>query len=895
MWTQQSSSSASTTMPTGTNNRTVIIENKNKNHDNDILFKRKRSNDETNDIAPKEIPISPLKLKRVYNNNDLRTLNLQCYDTSFIKNTQYEKDMENKAMDNYQFVIVPQNQDDKSSTNIPNMIPFFDYTSPLLLSNKNYKSQSSSSTIIENNKTSVRLVTEESTPCDSCKKQMNNIELLRKFNCTFEHTYCLGCIIKMTKQCIASTTRPKCLVDYCNYQLTIDDINYLPIELYDIQLLLKLYNFNVKQEQEVEQDVRLKCDKCSLYYDSILFDIHLNECTGRGMMIPCEVCFCPYEFSQFGTHTLQCTNDDDSTLVNFLYNHIKQININKMQLKAFIKEKRRNKSTINVYEIIESFDVAMPFTYNTCDACTKVHQTSDIHIVYCVHNHPICFECYSKHVDNQMLNNQILTCHKCDYHLQDNDLKELRVSDEMLEKYQTYQNNKSIEDITKRFSDQNDEVQSSVRQQTTTIIPMIKSETTTVSDNGPRCECILCRKFHAYESIFVYACNCKTCYGCFSESIQKQRQANEILSCPSCLQELNEGDLSQLLLTKQEIAQVRLYQQGKLFESDKSHINQLQNGNGTQNQNNGQVQVDDEANLQLTLIGQKILPKYWDRSTMENFSKIIVSKGSTEYLFVLGKFQETMVELYQNTIDDDGSGRGVGGAMINNVQPTSVNAPMLTNNGGIFATNANVMNVNPQPFFLNNTTPNFNVQPTGMAINPFGSQFVANFKPIPRPRGRNRIMSNQRPPVPAHVNNMVLNGPHPAMMNVNGHKMPYTQILQIERIQNQRWFKQYSAHQEEFLQRLGATTETWLFHGCSDQAAKNIQQECFNRSHAGVNGTAFGGGAYFAKCASYSHNFAKPDRTNTRRMFLARVLTGKSTPGNASMRVPPPGFDTTTE
>ncbi|CAF1687225.1 unnamed protein product, partial [Didymodactylos carnosus] len=38
----------------------------------------------------------------------------------------------------------------------------------------------------------------------------------------------------MTKQCIASTTRPKCLVDYCNYQLTIDDINYLPIELYDI-------------------------------------------------------------------------------------------------------------------------------------------------------------------------------------------------------------------------------------------------------------------------------------------------------------------------------------------------------------------------------------------------------------------------------------------------------------------------------------------------------------------------------------------------------------------------------------------------------------------------------------------------------------------------------------
>ena len=38
-------------------------------------------------------------------------------------------------------------------------------------------------------------------------------------------------------------------------------------------------------------------------------------------------------------------------------------------------------------------------------------------------------------------------------------------------------------------------------------------------------------------------------------------------------------------------------------------------------------------------------------------------------------------------------------------------------------------------------------------------------------------------------------------------------IIQIERIQNQRWFKQYSAHECEFRQKLGRHTQRWLFHG----------------------------------------------------------------------------------
>ena len=39
------------------------------------------------------------------------------------------------------------------------------------------------------------------------------------------------------------------------------------------------------------------------------------------------------------------------------------------------------------------------------------------------------------------------------------------------------------------------------------------------------------------------------------------------------------------------------------------------------------------------------------------------------------------------------------------------------------------------------------------------------------------------------------------------------QIRSIERIQNQRWYKQYVAHELEFKQKMGKQTQEWLFHG----------------------------------------------------------------------------------
>ena len=62
-----------------------------------------------------------------------------------------------------------------------------------------------------------------------------------------------------------------------------------------------------------------------------------------------------------------------------------------------------------------------------------------------------------------------------------------------------------------------------------------------------------------------------------------------------------------------------------------------------------------------------------------------------------------------------------------------------------------------------------------------------------------------------------------------------------------------------------------------------------------VIGVAYGHGVYFHAQAQYSHNYAKPDASGQRSMFLARVLIGKASPGNSKMKVPPPGFDTTTD
>ena len=65
----------------------------------------------------------------------------------------------------------------------------------------------------------------------------------------------------------------------------------------------------------------------------------------------------------------------------------------------------------------------------------------------------------------------------------------------------------------------------------------------------------------------------------------------------------------------------------------------------------------------------------------------------------------------------------------------------------------------------------------------------------------------------------------------------YSEVVRLERIQNERWYLQYLAHSREFEERLHADTEKRLYHGCPETSANSIIEQCFNRSYAGVNGS----------------------------------------------------------
>ena len=76
--------------------------------------------------------------------------------------------------------------------------------------------------------------------------------------------------------------------------------------------------------------------------------------------------------------------------------------------------------------------------------------------------------------------------------------------------------------------------------------------------------------------------------------------------------------------------------------------------------------------------------------------------------------------------------------------------------------------------------------------------------------------------------------------------------------------------------------EQTLFHGTSEDSVESIWRTGFNRSYAGVNGTSYGRGVYFARDASYSHHYTGYSRSGRqiytssfRSMFATKVLVGQ--------------------
>ena len=54
-----------------------------------------------------------------------------------------------------------------------------------------------------------------------------------------------------------------------------------------------------------------------------------------------------------------------------------------------------------------------------------------------------------------------------------------------------------------------------------------------------------------------------------------------------------------------------------------------------------------------------------------------------------------------------------------------------------------------------------------------------------------------------------------------------------------------------------------------------------------------GAGVYFSSDAGYSHGYTRVNPSGERCMFLVRVLVGRTTAGNSTMKTAPAGFDST--
>uniref|UniRef100_A0A673XIT1 Poly [ADP-ribose] polymerase n=1 Tax=Salmo trutta TaxID=8032 RepID=A0A673XIT1_SALTR len=114
-------------------------------------------------------------------------------------------------------------------------------------------------------------------------------------------------------------------------------------------------------------------------------------------------------------------------------------------------------------------------------------------------------------------------------------------------------------------------------------------------------------------------------------------------------------------------------------------------------------------------------------------------------------------------------------------------------------------------------------------------------------------------------------------------------ILAIERVQNDSLWKSYQIRKNLLEEKNKHTNnEKLLFHGTSSKSITQINNHGFNRSYAGTHGAAIGNGTYFAVDSSYSAGgYSKAVAQGNKRMYLARVLVGDFTQGQAGLIVPP--------
>ncbi|XP_066175786.1 protein mono-ADP-ribosyltransferase PARP12-like [Sylvia atricapilla] len=114
-------------------------------------------------------------------------------------------------------------------------------------------------------------------------------------------------------------------------------------------------------------------------------------------------------------------------------------------------------------------------------------------------------------------------------------------------------------------------------------------------------------------------------------------------------------------------------------------------------------------------------------------------------------------------------------------------------------------------------------------------------------------------------------------------------INQLQRIQNPTLWDIFQWQKEKMkkLHQSKGVNERLLFHGTSPSHVSAICEQNFDWRLCGTHGTLYGKGSYFARDASYSHEFCS-SRSGRYSMFVAQVLVGDFVQGNPEYCRPPP-------
>uniref|UniRef100_A0A667WN14 Poly [ADP-ribose] polymerase n=1 Tax=Myripristis murdjan TaxID=586833 RepID=A0A667WN14_9TELE len=115
-------------------------------------------------------------------------------------------------------------------------------------------------------------------------------------------------------------------------------------------------------------------------------------------------------------------------------------------------------------------------------------------------------------------------------------------------------------------------------------------------------------------------------------------------------------------------------------------------------------------------------------------------------------------------------------------------------------------------------------------------------------------------------------------------------IHKIERVQNYSLWLAYALCRQRILTKNGSADlgEKMLYHGTAAESCTIIEKSKFDRNFAGEH-AVYGRGVYFAVEAQYSaRGYSPRDSSGLKRLYRARVLTGRYTVGNLSMKAPPP-------